>query len=108
MTAKKKKATWITVKKAQPIITLSEGSDWHEVQFRVSEWKGNQYLESRQKIQLHVNATSLTDVNEYGYDDWIGVSDLTELSVWEYNFLVEELNKYYPDFLINKLEGRYV
>ncbi len=100
MTPKKKKATWITVKKAQPIITLSEGSDW-EVQFRVSEWKGNQYLESRQKIQL--------DTNEYGYDDWIEVSDLTELTVWEYNALVDELNTYYPDYYpINKLEGRFV
>jgi hypothetical protein len=99
MTAKKKTAK-ITVKKAQPIIELFDASrDW-EVQFRVSEWKGNQYLESRQKIYL--------DFKEYEYDDWITVSDLTELSVWEYNFLVEELNKYYPDFLISKLEGRYL
>ena len=99
MTPKKKTAK-ITVKKARPIITLSEGSDWHEVQFRVSEWKGNQYLESRQKIQL--------DTNEYGYDDWIGVSDLTELTVFKYNALVEELHKHYPDYPIEYLEGRFV
>ena len=99
MTPKKKTAK-ITVKKARPIITLSEGSDWHEVQFRVSEWKGNQYLESRQKIQL--------DTNEYGYDDWIGVSDLTELTEFEYNALVEELHKHYPDYPIEYLEGRFV
>ena len=61
MTPKKKTAK-LTVKKARPIITLVDG-DW-EVQFRVSEWKKNQYLESRYKIQLHVNATSLTE-NEY-------------------------------------------
>ena len=99
MTAKKK-TTKLTVKKAQPTIKLFNfKSDW-VVQFRVTEWKGNQYLESRQEIQL--------DTNKYGYDDWVDVSDLTELTVWEYNFLVQELNKYYPDFPINKLEGRFV
>ena len=107
MTAKKKTAK-ITVKKARPIIELFDASSDWEVQFRVIEWKGNQYLESRNKIQLHVNATSLADVNEYGYDDWIAVSDLTELSVWEYNFLVEELNKHYPDYPIERIEGRFV
>tara|TARA_R100000742_G_C4215044_1_gene40365 strand:- start:247 stop:570 length:324 start_codon:yes stop_codon:yes gene_type:complete len=90
MTAKKKKATWITVKKAQPIIKISE------MEFVVNEWKGNVYLNCR---------STFTDGTK---DNWVDVSDLTDFTVCEYNDLVEELNKYYPDFPINKLEGRYV
>jgi len=41
-------------------------------------------------------------------DEWIDVSDLTELKVWEYNKLVDELNKHYPDYPIEHLEGRFV
>ena len=41
-------------------------------------------------------------------DEWIDVSDLTELTVWEYNKLVDELNKHYPDYPIEHLEGRFV
>ena len=41
-------------------------------------------------------------------DEWIDVSDLTELTVWEYNKLVDELNKHYPDYPIEYLEGRFV
>ena len=41
-------------------------------------------------------------------DEWIDVSDLTELTVWEYNKLVDELNKHYPDYPIEHIEGRFV
>ena len=41
-------------------------------------------------------------------DEWIDVSDLTELPVWEYNKLVDALNKHYPDYPIEHLEGRFV
>ena len=41
-------------------------------------------------------------------DEWIDVSDLTELTVWEYNKLVDELHKHYPDYPIETLEGRFV
>jgi len=40
--------------------------------------------------------------------DDIDVSDLTELKVWEYNQLVEKLNKYYPEYAITLLEGRFI
>ena len=41
-------------------------------------------------------------------DEWIDVTDLTELRVWEYNELVDKLNKHYPDYPIEYLEGRFV
>ena len=41
-------------------------------------------------------------------DEWSDVTDLTELKVWQYNKLVDELNKHYPDYPIEYLEGRFV
>jgi len=41
-------------------------------------------------------------------EEWIVVTDLTELKVWQYNELVDELNKHYPDYAIEYLEGRFV
>jgi len=40
--------------------------------------------------------------------DWVDVTDLTELKVWEYNLLVEKLNIHYPHYPIETLEGRFV
>ena len=40
--------------------------------------------------------------------DWVDVSDLTELRVWEYNELVDALQVHYPDYPIETLEGRFV
>ena len=45
---------------------------------------------------------------QFGQDDWVQVSDLTDLRVWEYNQLVDEIQKHYPDYLIEHLEGRFV
>ena len=45
---------------------------------------------------------------QFGQDDWVQVEDLTELRVWEYNELVSKLNKHYPDYPIEYLEGRFV
>ena len=36
------------------------------------------------------------------------VSDLTELKVWQYNELVKQLWVHYPDYNIDKLEGRFI
>ena len=41
-------------------------------------------------------------------DEWSDVTDLTELKIWEYNKLVDELHKHYPDYPIEYLEGRFV
>ena len=36
------------------------------------------------------------------------VSDLTELTVWQYNDLVNRLGVHYPDYKIDKLEGKFI
>ena len=41
-------------------------------------------------------------------DEWIDVTDLSELKVWEYNKLVDKLNKVFPEYPIEYLEGRFV
>ena len=41
-------------------------------------------------------------------DEWNDVTDLTELKIWEYNQLVDDLKKCYPDYPIERLEGRFV
>ena len=73
--------------KAIPIVMVNG-----EVKYRCTEWKDNIYLESLQ----------------IGQDDWVQVEDLTELRVWEYNELVDKLNKVFPDYPIEYLEGRFV
>ena len=45
---------------------------------------------------------------QHNNDDWVQVSDLTELRLWEYNRLVDELHENYPDYPIEHLEGRFV
>ena len=74
----------------KPIIKISE------MEYKVSEWKDNVYLESRN-----------TDIHGQK-SDWGQVEDLTELKVWEYNELVDELNRLYPEYPIERLEGRFV
>ena len=74
----------------KPIIKISE------VEYRVSEWKDNVYLECRN-----------TDIHGQK-SDWMQVEDLTELTVWEYNTLVDELHIHYPDYPIEHFEGRFV
>ena len=64
----------------------------NDVLYRCDEFEGNIFLESLQE----------------GHQDWVQVEDLTELAVWEYNKLVDELEKRYPDYPIEHLEGRFV
>ena len=49
----------------------------------------------------------------YSYDvqddaDDVQVSDLTELKIWQYNELVKQLHEHYPDYNIDKLEGKFI
>ena len=74
----------------KPLIKISE------MEYIVSEWKGNVYLECR--------ATCVDGTR----DNWVQVEDLTDFTVGEYNSLVEELHKHYPDYPIDYLEGRFV
>ena len=34
--------------------------------------------------------------------------DLSDLTISQYNELVKKLNKYYPNYNINKLEGKFI
>lgn len=74
----------------KPIIKVSE------IDFIVSEWEGNVYLESRQQL------------SDGTRDNWVQVEDLNDLTVYEYNDLVTQLNEVYPDYPIEHLEGRFV
>ena len=61
--------------------------------YRCIEFEGGIYLQSKFKeIDM----------------DFVDVEDLTELKIWEYNKLVDELEKHYPDYPIEHLEGRFV
>ena len=82
-----KKLAWVIDK---PIIKISE------MEYIVTKWEGNEYLECRS-----------TDVHGQK-SNWVQVEDLTELRVWEYNKLVGKINKHYPDYAIEYLEGRFV
>ena len=44
----------------------------------------------------------------YIQNDWVDVEDLTEHKIWEYNKLGDELEKHYPDYPIEHLEGRFI
>jgi len=74
----------------KPIIKISE------MEFVVNEWKDGLYLNCR---------STFSDGSK---DNWVDVCDLTELKIWEYNKLVDELHKHYPDYPIEHLEGRFV
>ena len=74
----------------KPIIKISE------MEYVVNEWKGNLYLNCRSTYK------------DGKKDSWCDVSDLTDFTVGEYNSLVEQLNKHYPDYPIEYLEGRFV
>ena len=82
-----KKLMWVIDK---PMIKISE------MEYIVTKWEGKEYLECRS-----------TDIHGQK-SDWVQVEDLTELRVWEYNKLVGKLNKHYPDYPIEYLEGRFV
>jgi hypothetical protein len=75
-----------------PIVTINEGCFGKELKYRCTVCNDNIYLESQQEEQ----------------DDWVQVEDLSELKIWEYNRLVNELHKHYPDYPIEYLEGRFV
>ena len=73
-----------------PIIKISE------MEYIVTEWKGN--------LDLNCRATCKDGTR----DNWCQVEDLTDWTVGEYNQLVDELHKHYPDYPIEHLEGRFV
>ena len=68
------------------------------VLYRCLEFEGGIHLQANYKKPNGVH-----------YDNnWVDVEDLTELKIWEYNKLVDELGIYYPDYAIEHLEGRFI
>ena len=51
----------------------------------------------------YVDGNELILCSDHILDNEVQVSDLTDMKVWEYNELVDELKKYYPDFKIETL-----
>ena len=83
----------------------------------------NNALGTLEKMVDQQKKTNLIKVNGYNYyvdgneliscsphmdDCEVQVSDLTDLKVWEYNELVNKIKKHYPEFKMNRLEGRFV
>lgn len=46
--------------------------------------------------------------SEYGIEELEEISDLTELKVWQYNYLVEQIKKHYPNYNIEYLKGMFI
>ena len=81
--------------------------------------KREAYIRAKEKPVIKLKETSYRCVDcKDGYilqskwlqenEEWIDVTDLTELRVWEYNELVSKIQKHYPDYPIEYLEGRFV
>ena len=82
-----KKLMWVVDK---PVIKVGD------MEYIVTDWEGNVYLESR---------AIFPDGKK---DNWVQVEHLSDLTIWEYNKLVSELQEHYPDYPIDYLEGRFV
>ena len=46
--------------------------------------------------------------SEYGIEELNEVEDLTELKVWQYQELVKQIKKLYPDYNIDYLIGMFI
>ena len=46
--------------------------------------------------------------SEYGIEELNEVEDLTELKVWQYQELVKQIKKLYPDYNIDYLKGMFI
>ena len=71
---------------------------------RIEGIEGYYYVDNNHLI-YNVNYNEDNQVDDI---DDVQVTDLTELKVYQYNELITKLNKYYPDYNINKLEGKFI
>ena len=46
--------------------------------------------------------------SEYGIEQLEEVEDLTELRIWQYQELVKQIKKHYPDYNIEYLIGKFI
>ena len=88
----KKREQYIKDKK-QPVIELNKEMSYRVVENEVGEVNGKGYF-----LQF----------KWWQDEEWIDVTDLSEMKVWEYNELVDKLNKVFPEYPIEYLEGRFV
>ena len=95
ITAKEAIENIAEILEVQPIIKLNK-----EMSYRVVEAMNGEYL--------CIQEGYILQFKWWQDDEWIDVTDLTELKVWEYNKLVESLHKHYPEYPIEYLEGRFV
>ena len=94
-------------------------------ELRESLKKREQYIKDKEQPVIELNKemsyrvveNEVGEVNGKGYylqfkwwqdEEWIDVTDLSEMKVWEYNELVDKLNKVFPEYPIEYLEGRFV
>ena len=106
--------------------TLQDGINMlSDDELRESLKKREQYIKDKEQPVIELNKemsyrvveNEVGEVNGKGYflqfkwwqdEEWVDVTDLSEMKVWEYNELVDKLNKHYPDYPIEYLEGRFV
>ena len=79
--------------KEQPVIELNKEMSYRVVENEVGEVNGKGYF-----LQF----------KWWQDEEWVDVTDLSEMKIYEYNELVDELQKHYPDYPIEYLEGRFV
>ena len=106
--------------------TLQDGINMlADDELRESLKKREQYIKDKEQPVIELNKemsyrvveNEVGEVNGKGYylqfkwwqdEEWIDVTDLSEMKVWEYNELVDKLNKVFPEYPIEYLEGRFV
>ena len=106
--------------------TLQDGINMlSDDELRESLKKREQYIKDKEQPVIELNKemsyrvveNEVGEVNGKGYylqfkwcqdEEWIDVTDLCEMKVWEYNELVDKLNKVFPEYPIEYLEGRFV
>ncbi len=109
------------MKKVQDIINAMTAEELDKALLKRKEYRKEKYpiihLTDNKEVSYRVVENEVGEVNGKGYylqfkwwqdEEWIDVTDLSELKVWEYNELVDKLNKHYPDYPIEYLEGRFV
>ena len=106
--------------------TLQDGINMlSDDELRESLKKREQYIKDKEQPVIELNKemsyrvveNEVGEVNGKGYflqfkwwqdEEWVDVTDLSEMKVWEYNELVDKLNKVFPEYPIEYLEGRFV
>ena len=71
---------------------------------KINNIEGYYYVDDNTLI-YNVNYNEDNQIDDI---DDVLVEDLTELKVYKYNELVDKLNKHYPKYPINYLEGRFI